>query len=148
MKKSRLGFTLIELLIVIVIMGILSVAFLPTVLSGPKKARDARRISDVNSIAQAVQSFNLESSTGAYPTTLSDLGKYFTNNQTPKDPGTSADYIFFVNATNKCLIVGAKLESAEKANSDALASATTDCTAAPAVTTSANKIYYYQYIRQ
>ncbi|MFA6991875.1 MAG: prepilin-type N-terminal cleavage/methylation domain-containing protein [Candidatus Gracilibacteria bacterium] len=48
MKK---GFTLIELLIVIVIIGILAVAFLPSIMNAPAKARDATRQSVVNNIA-------------------------------------------------------------------------------------------------
>lgn len=47
MKK---GFTLIELLIVIVIIGILAVAFIPSIMGAPAKARDAGRISAVSNI--------------------------------------------------------------------------------------------------
>lgn len=51
-KKTR-GFTLIELLIVIAIIGVLAVAFLPSLLGAPAKARDAQRLTAI----QKVQTF-------------------------------------------------------------------------------------------
>lgn len=47
----RKGFTLIELLIVIAIIAVLAVAFLPSVLGAPAKARDTKRMEDVKKIA-------------------------------------------------------------------------------------------------
>ena len=65
MKIFRKGFTLIELLIVIVIIGILSVGFAPTLLNAPKKARDAVRKSDLANIKKAIEAFAVEN--GGYP---------------------------------------------------------------------------------
>jgi prepilin-type N-terminal cleavage/methylation domain-containing protein len=45
------GFTLIELLIVITIIGVLAVAFLPSFLNAPAKARDVQRMKDIQNIA-------------------------------------------------------------------------------------------------
>ncbi len=49
-RCDKKGFTLIELLIVIAVIGILSVVFLPQLLESPAKARDAKRIKDVDKI--------------------------------------------------------------------------------------------------
>lgn len=47
----RKGFTLIELLIVVVIIGILAVAFVPSMLDAPLKANDKTRVKDLQEIA-------------------------------------------------------------------------------------------------
>jgi len=66
-KRIVKGFTLIELLIVIAIIGILAVAFLPSVLNAPAKGRDAARIAAVQKIQSALLNYNLEGK--AYPAT-------------------------------------------------------------------------------
>ncbi len=68
MFKSKKGFTLIELLIVITIIGILAVAFLPTLLGAPVKGRDTQVMADVQKIQKVLINYNLENGSG-YPTT-------------------------------------------------------------------------------
>ncbi|MBI2634660.1 type II secretion system protein [Candidatus Peregrinibacteria bacterium] len=46
------AFTIIELLIVIAIIGVLTVAFLPSLIGGGAKIRDARRVDDVRKIME------------------------------------------------------------------------------------------------
>lgn len=57
---SKKGFTLIELLIVIVIIGILSVAVVPRVLDYPKKARDAVRKQTMTALQTAMASYLID----------------------------------------------------------------------------------------
>ena len=90
---------MIELLIVITIIGILVVVFLPTITSGPARARDAQRVSDVADISNAVEMFNQDHE--AYPNTsgawvpletpsdnddITAIAAYFDKGVTPTDP--------------------------------------------------------------
>jgi general secretion pathway protein G len=63
--KNR-GFTLIELLVVISIIGLLSSIVLSTLSDVKAKARDARRISDIKQIQNALELYRND--TGSYPT--------------------------------------------------------------------------------
>lgn len=71
-SKNLLGFTLIELLIVIAIIGILAVAFLPTILGGPRDARDAQRLADLQKIQKVMLEGDLTGT--AYPASSGCIG--------------------------------------------------------------------------
>lgn len=55
--KNPTGFTLVELLVVIAIIGILSGIVTVSVITIPKKARDAQRYSDIKTISDAVEAY-------------------------------------------------------------------------------------------
>ena len=66
-KKSTSGFTLIELLVVIAIIGVLASVVLASLNNARRKARDARRITDIKQIQLALQ-FQLDGvGAGEYP---------------------------------------------------------------------------------
>ena len=64
-KNKIFGFTLIELLVVISIIGLLASIVLVALNSARQKARDAKRIADLNQIVTAAELFN--SNYGFYP---------------------------------------------------------------------------------
>ncbi len=94
-KKNLRGFTLIELLIVIAIIAILAavvfVALDPS--SRFKKARNARRQSDVENIAAAIVTYQVDND-GSLPTAISGMtaGSHIigTNGSTGCDSGCTA----------------------------------------------------------
>lgn len=63
--KNQKGFTLIELLVVIAIIGLLATLAVVSLNNARQKARDAKRKSDLNAIATAMELYNAE--VGVYP---------------------------------------------------------------------------------
>ncbi|MBT6068911.1 type II secretion system protein [Candidatus Peregrinibacteria bacterium] len=114
MKNTRKAFSLIELLIVITIIGILVVAFLPSITSGPSRARDVQRISDIADASLALEMYFQD--TGVYPDAVSDLlpaslESYFDSNDLPADPSTGTVYHYETCDTKQGYIVAAKMEN-------------------------------------
>jgi len=98
---NKKGFTLIELLIVVAIIGILSVALVPTGMNALKKSRDAARIANLGTLGSAVQQAVLD--TGACPAYTEDgIGAYIQGN-IPADPKDGSAY-GYKKAGNYCII--------------------------------------------
>lgn len=86
MPQSR-GFTLIELLVVIAIIGILSGIVLVNLRSSQVKARDAKRLSDIQSLVTALGVYYSDNK--VYPTTLAGLVAGGQLQSVPVDPSDS-----------------------------------------------------------
>ena len=142
MKKIRnnfvRGFTLIELLVVIAIIGILSGIVLVNLRSSQTKARDARRMSDVNALVTALNLYYSDNK--AYPATLASLVPNQLN-AVPVDPLSSSStpvaysYAGLGSGTTcNSYHLGATLEisTADALSTDADASAGTACTGSSA----------------
>lgn len=84
-RWAKWWFTLIEILIVIVIIGILTVALLPRITWAQAKARNVARKADLNQVATALAAYNGDN--GSYPDALTALETDSYLKSLPKDPG-------------------------------------------------------------
>src|SRR3990167_6454291 len=91
-KNSSKGFTLVELLVVIAIIGVLSTLILLQLGAARSKARDAKRVADINQVRSAEELFfddnGRYSQVNNLTTDLVTTGKYMA--LMPYDPLTSA----------------------------------------------------------
>ncbi len=122
MKKrmEQLGFTLIELLVVSTIIAILSAIGLVSFINAGKRARDAKRKSDLETVRQALVLYR--SDNGSYPSggsggstgyvsaisTLS-AGDYLSD-PTPIDPKNNATYYYSYSSNTVTFSLSTTLE--------------------------------------
>ncbi|HBM45419.1 MAG: hypothetical protein UR85_C0011G0013 [Candidatus Nomurabacteria bacterium GW2011_GWF2_35_66] len=107
MKKK--GFTLIELLVVIAIIGILSSVVVVSLQSARVKARDAKRIADVDAIKSALSLYY--DSNASYPALIGDLVPAFLNSEPTLAAPTDA-YTYTASADGLSYHLGITLEQA------------------------------------
>lgn len=109
MKKNNkeFGFTLFELLVSISIIAILTAVAVVSFGGMNKKTRDARRISDVEKIRVALESYKQVN--GAYPATIATLVPAFLDKE-PTDPkNTSTKYQYSLTTTGYYLCAAVEL---------------------------------------
>ena len=100
------GFTLIELLVVIAIIGILSSVVLASLNTARRKARDAKRISDLKQLQLALEMYYDDHSGYPVSTSYSGIGTALTDDgliaTMPSDPGSN-HYGYIGTASTYCL---------------------------------------------
>lgn len=95
-KLNKKGFTLIELIVSITIIAVMTVVAAVSFTGVGKKARDGRRIADLQKIGIALEIFKQQNVGGSYPST----GTYSTVlvpnfiQSLPKDPKTGSSYVY------------------------------------------------------
>jgi prepilin-type N-terminal cleavage/methylation domain-containing protein len=123
--KPNSGFTLIELLIVVAILGLLASIVLVGLGGARARARDARRISDLREIQNALELYY--SAKGAYPASGWDtmknaiLGASLGINKIPNDPNSPStiyEYAADSGSTPTHYVLSAKLEQQNPALKD------------------------------
>lgn len=138
------GFTLIELLVVIAIIGILSAVVLASLNSARQKARDAKRVADLNQLKLTLELY-YDDNLNKYPVTLAPLvtGGYIS--VISLDPNGVAYSYAALGAGANCTSyhLGGTLENAsnQALSNDADVAAGTACTGSAADFAGTDPVY-------
>lgn len=103
LMKNKKWFTLIEMLIVIVIIGILAAAIIPRLNSARGRANDVARKADLNQVATALITYQLD--TGGFPVTGTTIDNISTQliagwmTSIPRDPANNETFSWINNIT-------------------------------------------------
>lgn len=84
MGPKRRGFTLIELLVVIAITAVLAAGSVGMFTNSQRRARDARRRSDLKNIQTALEQYNVANN--QYPDTVAQANTFISGGTSPYDP--------------------------------------------------------------
>ncbi len=114
---NKKGFTLVELMVVVAVIAILATALLVGLGGARKRARDARRVSDMKQVQNVLELYYAK--VGTYPnvSTWEELANSLqTENitsQLPHDPLNSSDYTYHygVSSDQQNYTLGARLEN-------------------------------------
>jgi len=113
MIKNKTGFTLFELLVSISIIGILVAIASISYSAAQKKARDSRRMEDMNGIQKAAEMY-YSANSYAYPAALSVLSPNYLQT-VPSDPKGVTPYVYTPTASGYCAC--AAMEGVSSGNS-------------------------------
>ncbi len=105
--KKQKAFTLIELMVVMTIIIVISVVAMVSYAGSGKKARDSRRIADLEKIRLALEVIRQTGTT--YPANPSALEPTYLS-KVPVDPKTGAGYSYTPGATNYTYTLDATME--------------------------------------
>lgn len=134
---------MIELLVVIAIIGILSGIVLVNLRSSQAKARDARRLADMQALVTALNAYYSDNKN--FPATLASLAPNYVQNvpTDPKASTTAYKYAALGSGTDcNAYHLGGTLEAAnDNLNNDADATAGTACTGSAADFDGTDPIY-------
>jgi len=115
-KNKKNGFTLFELLVSISIIAVLTAVAVVSFGGVNKRARDSKRISDLEKIRLALEAAKQVG--GTYPVSLQSLTTPNTGflQQIPKDPKTGVIYVY-TRTSNYVYQIGASMEDLGSTNS-------------------------------
>jgi prepilin-type N-terminal cleavage/methylation domain-containing protein len=126
MKRNKFGFSLFELLVVISIIGIIVAIGSVSYSSAQKKARDARRREDLQSVQKAFEQY-YSTNDSVYAACDTMAAENFSGQAMPEDPKNSGDYVYETDCQTFGYCVCAQLEDVAAGNSTGCTCGASEC---------------------